>query len=200
MRTFSKVLAVMGAAILLAAPALAQFGPRGGLITNASVQKELKLSDDQIEKAKKVGMDVQAKFKDDKLGKDATPEEREARRKKVSAEMHKQLGDVLKAEQLKRYKQIELQQVGLADTDAQKELKLTDEQKGKLKTISDDTRMKVREVFKDGKGAEALEKIQKLNKEGKEKQVDVLNADQKKQWKEMTGEPFEIKFERPSTN
>ena len=41
-----------------------------------------------------------------------------------------------------------------------------------------------------------MEKINKLRKESQEKQAKVLTADQTKAWKEMQGEPFEVKFER----
>jgi Spy/CpxP family protein refolding chaperone len=204
MGTFSKVAAVVAAAALLAIPAVAQFRAGGGsLITNASVQKEIKLTDDQVEKVKKVAEDVKTKFKDSKLGKDATPEERLTQRKKVSAETNKLLADVLKADQLKRYKQIELQQFGLTDPDAQKELKLSDEQKDKIKKISEDTNEKRREIFKDAKGdfKGAMEKMTTLNKETSDKQGAILSDDQKKQWKEMTGDAFEVKFEpRAKTN
>ena len=45
-----------------------------------------------------------------------------------------------------------------------------------------------------------MQKIAALRKESVQKVVDVLSADQKKTWKEMTGEPFEVKFETRPAN
>ena len=64
----------MAAAALLVAPALAQFGPRGGgmrggagmLLGNKGVQKELKLTDDQlkkvVEEVRKIGEKMREGF------------------------------------------------------------------------------------------------------------------------------------------
>ncbi len=139
-----------------------------------------------------------AKFADDlKKLREATPEERAEIGHKISEETYKAMGDLLKADQVKRLKQIELQQRGLADPGTQKALKLSDEQKEKIKKIGEDTREKAREVFKDAQGdfKAAAEKMATLTKEAREKQANLLTDDQKKQWKEMTGEPFEVKFE-----
>jgi len=207
MRIVFKMAVLLGAVALLAGQTVGQekerpgrgaFGNAAGLVMNPSVQKELKLSDEQIDKAKKAAQEVFGKFRDDftKL-KDSTPEERAEVMHKVSDEAYKQLGDVLKSEQIKRLRQIELQQVGLSSPTAQKALKLSDEQKDKVKKIAEETREKGRDLSKDFKTDPkgTLEKMSTLRKEGSEKQLGVLTDDQKKQWKEMTGEPFEVKFE-----
>lgn len=207
MRTLFKMTVMFSALVLLSVQAAGQEGkrPRAGgfnnaarLVQNESVQKELKLSDEQVEKAKKVATDVLDKFKDDfsKL-KGASAEERAESNKKVSDEALKSLGDVLKADQTKRLKQIELQQRGIGDPFVQKDLKLSDEQKDKVKKISEDVAEKRREIFKDAKGdfKGAMEKMTALNKETNEKYQGVLSDEQKKQWKELTGDPFEVKFE-----
>lgn len=200
MRLNCKLIAICGAALIVAAPALAQFrGPVGGgsLATNASVQKELKMTDEQIEKAKEALKTVGTKFKDDRPGKDATPEQRAEFGKKVSEATTKALADILKPEQVKRLRQIELQQRGITDADAQKELKLSDEQKTKIKEIGDKSREEMGNIFKNAQGnrEEAREKMTKLRKETQEKQTAVLTDAQKKQLKEMQGEAFEVKFE-----
>jgi len=77
MRTMLRTLLGLGLVALLASPAVAQgrgFGRFGGsltfLLTNESVQKELKLDDKQIEKAKeladKTGEEMRDKFANDK--------------------------------------------------------------------------------------------------------------------------------------
>jgi hypothetical protein len=209
MRVLCKTVVLLGLALLLAEPSAAQDkdkkkGNRGGgfgvvgLLTNESVQKELKLGDEQIEKAKKAAEELRGKFREDaaKL-KDATPAERAEFVQKVSDEAYKVLNDVLKPEQVKRLKQIELQQTGLSSPAAQKALKLTDEQKEKVKKIAEETTQKRREIMKEAQGdfKGAMEKVATLTKESHEKEGAVLTDEQKKQWKEMTGEPFQIKFE-----
>lgn len=187
-----------------------QFGGSGGgamLLMNPDVQKELKLSEEQITKAKEVTTTVRDKFKDDfaKL-KDTPQEERREKFQKLSksiaAETEKGLKDVLNADQQKRFKQLELQARGgdaFNDEDVQKSLKLTDEQKEKIKTINEDTGKEMREVFKNAQGnvAEAMAKISTLRKDSLEKVTATLKDEQKKAWKELTGEPFEFKFRRP---
>jgi hypothetical protein len=202
------LIAVAAAALLVGGPLLAQF-PGGfggaGLLLNPGVQKELKLTDEQIEKAKTVSKEVFGKFKDDfvKL-KDATPEERREKgqelMKKMAAESQKALDGVLKPEQSKRLKQIEMQMRGLADADAQKALNLSDEQKTKLKQINEDIAKERREIIKTAKDnpKEAQEKLAKLRDTTREKQMKLLSSEQQKQWKDLTGEPFELKFERPT--
>lgn len=206
MRIAVKAVVALVAAVLVAGQTAAQDSPsaRGfvggslGLVQNAGVQKELKLTEEQIEKAKTATREVFGKFKDDfgKL-KEATPEQRAELGKKFSDEAHKVLADVLKPEQLKRLKEIERQQRGLTDLDSQQALKLSDEQKAKVKKITEEHTEKVREArksFRDNP-KEAIEKINALNKAAREKEANLLTDDQKKQWKELTGESFEVKFD-----
>jgi Spy/CpxP family protein refolding chaperone len=211
MRTLSRALLLVAVTALVVGQSAAQdgekkgkgkggFGGRGGavgLVQNESVQKELKLTEEQVTKSKKAAEDILAKFKDDfaKL-KDATPEERAAVSTKVSAEAYKVLGDILNTDQVKRLKQIDLQVRGLNNPEAQETLKLTAEQKEKVKKLGDEAGEKMREIFKDAQGnfEQAREKMTSLRKETQEKQAGVLTDDQKKQWQDMTGEPFQIQF------
>jgi vacuolar-type H+-ATPase subunit H len=204
MRRYCKVIAAVAVAMLLGAPALAQFrgGGGGSLAGNASVQKELKLSDEQIEKVKTAVKDVLATLKDSRPGKDATAEQRAEFAKKSSDATNKALAGILKPEQIKRLRQIELQQSGPTDADCQKELGLSDEQKTKIKEAGDKSREEMRDIFKNAQGnfQEAQEKMAKLRKQTTEKQLAVLSDEQKKKWKEMTGDPFEVKIEPRTKN
>jgi Spy/CpxP family protein refolding chaperone len=198
---------------LLVSPAAGQppFGGRGGgfspgmLLQNTGVQKELKLTDEQVQKIKDVTQKIQDKHKDDfaALAKVDQQERREKFQelfKVIGEETEKELAGVLKPEQSKRLKQISLQQRGsqaLSDEEVQKTLKLTDDQKDKIKTLNEDAGKEMRELFQNAQGnfREAQEKVAALRKETMEKVVALLTDDQKKTWKEMTGEPFEVRFE-----
>jgi Spy/CpxP family protein refolding chaperone len=211
-----KVLLALGIVALVCAPALAQ-GRRGGggqgggfgmLVANKSVQDELKIDKDQATKAEDALKKVREELKDDyaKLGgrrgggNNVSDEERTAARKKTSEAEEKALGDVLKPDQLKRLHQIRRQQEGVAmftNADVEKALKLTDDQKTKLKAINDDYAKERRELFAGGKpGPDAQAKMQALRKDAMSNATKALTDDQKKTLKDLTGEPFEIKFDR----
>jgi hypothetical protein len=185
---------VVGA--LVAAPALAQRGGGGGggrggmqrggdggpasilaLLQNKSVQKELNIDDADVGK--------------------------------VPDAVLKALESVLKPEQVKRLKEISLQQRGaraLADPKIQTALKITDDQKEKIKTIQEDARKEIAALNPRGNGGAGGggrgnrgggEARQKLNAETMKKLVEVLSPDQRKTWTAMVGEPFELKREQP---
>jgi len=211
-----KAVVALGIVALVTAPVLAQGRGRGGfgpqridqLATNKSVQDELKIDKDQATKVEETLKKVRDDLKDDyaKLGgrgggNQATPEERAAATKKVNEAVEKALKDVLKDDQQKRLAQIYHQQQGLAmfqDESVQKALKLTDEQKSKIKEINDDLNKQRAELFPQGQKpeADAITKFTNLRKEALSNATKALDDGQKKTLKELTGEPFEIKFER----
>jgi Spy/CpxP family protein refolding chaperone len=232
MRNVCKTMFVLGMALLVAGPALAQRGQGGGrggfgggfgggnmLLTNASVQKELNLSEDQIQKIKDLNQSINDKYRDEreavrKLEGDERREKFQELNKKIAGESNKAVAEVLKPEQAKRFKEITLQQRGAQafnDEEVQKALNLTEDQKEKIKTINEDARKEMGELFPQGGrrggggGAppdpsvfkERMTKMNTLRKETMEKAASVLTDDQKKAWKEMTGAPFEVKFEFP---
>jgi len=213
MRSLCKLGLVLGVVVVLASPAPAQgpggrFGGSGllGLATNKSVQGELKLTEEQATKVKDVVQQVRDKHKDEQeaLQKIEDVQERFQKfgelRKTMSNDFLKDVADVLKPDQVKRLKQIDLQtrrSFAFQDPDVQKELNLTDDQKDKIKTIGEDARKEMREIGQGGQGnqEETRKKFAALQKDVDEKIQAVLTPEQKKSWKEMTGEPFEIKFE-----
>jgi hypothetical protein len=195
-------------AIGVATPLLAQRpGGFGGGISTAmlvgqkSVQEEVKLTDDQVAKAKKVNDDIRAKYADDLKSAGKDKDKRMEITKKMSAETAKALSEVLKPDQLKRIHQIEIQLGGLqvlSRDDVAKELKLTDKQKDDLKGRADDLRKDTTDIFKDAgkdKFAEAAVKVRTLGQEAAAKFVSTLSDDQKALYKEMTGKKFEGKIE-----
>jgi hypothetical protein len=210
----------VGAVALLATVAVAQQPQRGGgfglaqMFDNKDFQKELSLTDEQVEKAKKIATDVHDKHKDelDKLpqGQEGFAERMKLNRQ-ITEETIKELGDTLKPEQTKRLKQIQLQTTvrfmgpGIFLTpDVESALKLNDKQKDDLKTMSEDYRKELQDLRAGGGGfnAETRQKMESIRKESMENAVKVLDDKQKKDWEDLTGKPFEMRFggRRPNQN
>jgi len=174
------------------------------LLANTGVQEELKLTDDQKKTVQEKGQEMREKQRES-FGqlRDASPEERQQIMKKMATESTKMVKDALKPEQFTRLQQIYWQNNVLAalttDEDVQKKLNVTADQKDKLKTINDDTQKERRELMQDAQGnfQGIMPKLQALTKESNTKAADTLTADQKKQWQEMVGKPFEVKMEAP---
>jgi hypothetical protein len=194
----------------------------GTLAQNKSVQDEVKITEDQAKKITEAITKLrEGDLKDDyaKLGGGrggrrggggggggggASQEERAAARKKVNEAEEKAVKTVLDDKQMKRLEQIHVQNEGLTaftqDEDVQKALKLTSEQKDKIKAISDDLQKEMGELRGGGGGGrgrggnpEMQQKIQSLRKEAVQNAVKVLSDEQKKAYKDLTGESFEVK-------
>src|SRR5262249_36620296 len=160
------------------------------------VQKELKMTEDQIKKLGTLGRDMFTKFRDKFMDAGMDMEKRAAVLKEMETETNKVIADTLKPEQVKRLKQIALQVGGfreLAKEEVQKELKCTAKQKEEIDTLSKEIQKDTQDLLRDARGdqekmAKAREKIQEMNKKALEKFAGTLSDDQKKTWKEMTGE------------
>ncbi len=203
--------------------AQAQFRPGGGggggpsgLVSNKAVQEDLKLSEEQVTKLKDWSESFKkkaAEIRKDKgveFGKGGFGKIDEEMRKKmdeanteISKVAYKELGDVLKPEQITRLKQISVQQQGTTAFTAAEvvdALKLTAAQKDSVKGITGDLQKETREIFGDfTKGKFDIEKMQenqkkvsKLQKEYMGKIEDLLDDSQKKTWKDLKGEAFDL--------
>ena len=203
------------------------------IVNNAGVQKELKMDEDQVkacrekvtgggigfggfgkggkgatDEQKEKGMKMLEKLTALKDVPEGKLEEklRETFKEELEAPM-KEVEKILKPEQLARLKQISRQQGGpgaYLKAENVADLKITDEQKKKLKEINDELQKDVMELrggTGGGKGGfgplppETRTKITALTKEATDKAVDVLTAEQKSKWRELTGEPFTVTFE-----
>jgi Spy/CpxP family protein refolding chaperone len=217
-RRIATMVLTLGVAALLAMPAYAQqpkhkgrgsrmpMGGGAGLISNQGVQKELKLTDEQTSKAEAVARDVREKHHGDfaKL-QDLDAQERSEKTAEIvrtmTRETNKALADVLKPEQMNRYRQIQLQHLGLralTEPEVQSKLKLTDDQVGQIRRLNADSQSQRREFSQGGGGGNRQEMQKKeatLDKESMDKALAVLSADQKQAWKDMTGEPFGVQFQ-----
>jgi hypothetical protein len=212
MKTFVKTVLAFGVVALLAAPAWAQqgrgFGMFGGgtaLLSNKGVQSEIKASDDQVSKLNALAEDMRGKQREQFQKLQDVPEEQRAEKgrelgRTLNAEIRKNLVEILKPEQLKRYEQIQTQQAGPAAFDTPRvldALNLTDDQKSKIREINEGLLASMRELFpnfqNDREGT--MRKIADARKEATGKAIAVLTAAQKETWKNLTGEPYEVRFE-----
>jgi len=202
MRTLRKGTLVLCLVVGMVSVAQAQprvppdFDP-GFLLLNSSVQKDVKVTDEQNTKLKDAMEKIRDKHKDDyaKL-REMSRKDQFKLIKTIREEARKAAAGILDAKQIKRFKQIQWQLEGaraLEDPEAQEGLKLSGEQKKKLATILEDSDKKMVELFQGGAGTR--EKFVALQKETQDKANGVLSEEQKKNWKEMKGEPFE--FPRP---
>ena len=181
------------------------------VLTNKDLQEELKVTDDQKGKLKDVtakSAELTKKLADLRGGGQPDREKMAELMKEVTAigeEVKKNLTD----DQKKRFKQIEIQAMGLrafANADVVKALTITDDQQKALKEVADATQKETSDLRKElglpaGGGrpqpgasppdAEALkkfaEKSKPMTEAAIEKSVKALTADQQKQWTEMIG-------------
>jgi hypothetical protein len=219
-RRIPTTVLTLGVAALFAMPAFAQQSkhqgggfvhgsgiPLGGgaeLIAIEGVQKELKLTDEQASKAEAVALDVRKKHQGDFLKlKEFNARERLEKVaeivRTITTETNKGLAAILKPEQMRRFRQIQLQQLGLmafTEPDVRSKLKLTDDQVGRIRRINADSQSQRRELVQGGGGTreEMRMKGATLDKESMDEALAVLSAKQKRAWKDMTGKPFEVQF------
>ena len=209
MRPLGKFSLTVGALVLLASPAWAQgrggFGGGGANFLRASnVQKDLKLSDEQVGKIQETLQASREKHQDEYAAlRDASPEERAAKAaalsKTVSEEVKKALA--LSAEQTKRFDQISLQEQGVrafADPSVAAKLNLTDAQKSTVREVIESARGQGRGAFNkdasEAERAEARKKRAETTRTNLAKIVAVLTDAQKATWSELIGTPIEIQL------
>jgi hypothetical protein len=214
MRTLSKTIVALGLVALMAGPALAQQGRGGGggrgfgggnigmLLSNASVQQELKLDATQIEKAKELSAKLREKVTVATQGLEGQERFTKMRElsKEINAEANTGAKEFLKPEQMKRLHQIHHQVQGaqaFTDEHVQSHLKLTDAQKSEIDSIVQASNTEIRSLYQniqsDPEGTRA--KLAEHRKETLSKVESKLTDEQKTTWKDMLGAPFEIKYE-----
>jgi hypothetical protein len=181
-------------------------GIQAALLTNKGVQRELKLNGTQSEKVAKLAADVAAKGHAAAQEFQGLPEAE--RRQKMSAlmtatcnEAMSTLRGLLTTEQSRRYDQIVLQQQGImafADPVIEGKLKLSGEQKERLRDLARGFHDEMRTLSRSaspGTMSEVHERGMALHRKALDQAVALLSTEQKATWKELAGEPFEVKFE-----
>lgn len=192
-------------------------GGRGGgdsierLLQIEEVQIEIELMPDQEEAIKKLKEDSPRRgFPDGFDPRDRSPENREKmqevfakmqkEREEASEKTREKLKEILLPPQMKRLEQIAIQLQGVAALMTPKvadALKLTESQKAEMKETSDKAReemgSKMREMFSNGGDRSKIqESMAEARKEIEESIMGALSSDQKKEFEEMKGEPFEM--------
>ncbi len=215
MRRIAAYVVVASAVVAFSSPTFAQgrgrgfgFGGVGMLLGNASVQQELKMDEAQITKAKDLAASLQEKMAENRSKLEGLDQqERREKMMELNRELNthamKSAGEFLKAEQVTRLKQIQLQIQGaqaLASPEVQAKLGLTDAQKSDIQSILEDSRAEMREIFQDNQDDQEarMKKMTELRKQTLAKAEAKLNDEQQKTWKSLVGSPFEIKWERPA--
>jgi hypothetical protein len=173
------------------------------IVFRDKVLDELKVSDEQREKLMQLAMEQVMETGPflDSLAESGPDREKklEAHRKAAREKLAKNLKDVLQPDQLKRWRQVALQQEGgfaLGQDEVRKELKITQEQMKKFMAVVQDLHKSVEALVKQvqsgGNPEEIRPKIEQVRKDHGKKLEAVLTDAQRRQWKEMLGPPFEL--------
>jgi Spy/CpxP family protein refolding chaperone len=215
MQRLGRISLVLAVVAMASSSALAQeqqrgqrgsFGGRFGggvvlLLDQKSVQDELKLSDEQIKKVKELSEKQRESFRGQRGQRGQRDAETRKKMEEARQATDKAVAEILKPEQLKRVRQISLQQEGarsLSNPEVAATLKLTDEQMSKIKSIQEETRTARGERGQRGqRDEETRKKLEEARKATNEKLMSVLTGEQKAKWKELTGGPFKGEITRP---
>jgi hypothetical protein len=188
-------------------------GGRGGgfditglLLQSKSVHQELQLSSEQVKSVEAAVKQVQDKYRlnpDPNRGANSDPNvnfqelraRMEERNRAIAAETNEVLARILAPEQLKRFKEISLQQRGLdafRDVEVLKRLQLTPEQKEDIKAIADNGAGDLRLLSQNQQDSDFQKKLAAQRKRALGEALSALTDEQRYAWKELAGKPFEI--------
>jgi hypothetical protein len=173
-------------------------GMRGGglfLLRDEKVQAELKMTPDQIAKIDTKQTETRQKMQElmQSAGdfQSMSPEDRAKLMQKGQELNDAAVKDILTADQLPRFHQLELQQMGpqaLTRKDVAEKLKITDDQKAKIRDIQTQSMADIRQAMQD----QDRQKMGEIRRATAEKILAVLTDDQRAQFKDMLGAKFEF--------
>jgi len=209
MRFFGRFVLTVGALALLASPALAQGrggsgGGAAGFLMAPNVQKDLKLTDTQVKKVQETLREIGERRQGDYTAlRDASPDVRWTKIATLNETVSDEVKSALSfsAEQSKRFDQIGVQAHGLnafANRTVDETLKLTDDQKSKIRELVEATRNSFANApnsdSSEQERTDARNKRAATQKENMAKVHSMLTADQKQAWQELIGEPIHIEY------
>ncbi|MCH5377937.1 MAG: Spy/CpxP family protein refolding chaperone [Planctomycetes bacterium] len=183
-----------------------------GLLRSEQVQKELKLTDEQLAKVREVSEALGTEMREQFAAVRAI-DDREQQRAKMNelrdefdSKAREKLRDVLSREQMMRLYQVRMQVRPVVDSLDSRfvagRLKLTDDQKAKLAEVGKEVQAKLSELYGQMRDAseqqrsELFQKFRNIRSEGDEKALGVLTDEQKKAFEEMKGEKIELEMRR----
>jgi hypothetical protein len=165
-------------------------GGRFQLLTLEAVQRELKLTEDQVRHIAELADRRREALR---AARNLSTEEWQARLEEISAPI-KALTEALQPEQAQRLRQLVLQQRGtraFADPQVAEALGLTTQQKECVRAIQEEANQAMRAFAHSGESHRARgKKFEEAWRSTRERLLAVLTTEQKAQWKVMTGEPF----------
>jgi Spy/CpxP family protein refolding chaperone len=173
-------------------------GPGGGrgnfnLLNNDKVQKELTITAKQKEAIQKAFDDMRNGFSDLPDGDD-----RFTKMQELSKTLQDKIGALLDDKQKTRLKEIQLQMqgpAGLANKETADALKLSEDQVEQIKQINDKTQTDIwdtRQAAGQVDFAEVQKETERLRKDGDDKLLAVLTAEQKAAFERLQGAKFDI--------
>jgi Spy/CpxP family protein refolding chaperone len=183
------------------------------LVNSKTVQKELKVTDEQATKLKEWAKEFGAKQREKMQalfqGGGFDREKFAEAQAEMLKEAHKELGTILKEDQVKRLQQIEVQMAGsmalVTNPEVKDALKLTEEQQDKIREVQKASFQERRDLAEEygvkgfgarpqdpDKAKEYDKKLAAIDKDMTDKALAVLTDDQKKKYKELTGEPVDV--------
>ena len=179
-----------------------------GLLSSQQIQKELKLTEEQVGKAAEISKKIRADTqKESEAARAITDRAKQrAKRDEISEKREqmarKALRDVLEREQIMRLYQIRIQLrgavYGLSNEFVARILKLSDEQKKKVADIDKGAQEKRSKLSAGSRGASQEERrkryteIRTIGQKADEAALAVLTAEQKEGYKKIQGEKFEL--------
>ena len=173
-----------------------------GMISLPAVEKELKLTNEQKEKAKSFAEEYREKGQEMRSQLEGLDrDERMAKMQELTRAHYttgmKDVEAMLKPEQTKRFKQIVFQTRGtenFTDPAIVKMLKMTDAQKDKVKNALESSQSEMREAMQDAQGdrQEMATQMTKIRKETTAKVMALMSPEQITMYNDMAGEKFDL--------
>jgi hypothetical protein len=174
------------------------------LLQNSSVQEEIRIKEEQKPNIAEAMRPVRSQYREESGGLGELPPKQRRQKSqelalKITQASYSALAKTLEASQVARLQEIELQALGLRgllNARASAALGLSADQKAKIQLIVEELGRKAQKLTRSGAGdASTRDQLGTLRKEAFQQGLAVLNAEQQKTWKSITGAPFQLKIE-----